>query len=254
MVTYGCPPSGALAILTSRGEPVSTSPTKFRNACDWTPGAINNSSKQWPACGGADGNRFPTRNEQWSVADEGTEKRRHACADGGRVGIRPGPGRAEPCLDAALVASVQLLGSGVASSRGSMPGKGVDASVSLASCWLCLASIAAGHRQRRDAAGPGHTGRPMGTRQQRNSRQKQRREVNRRTPGEENNLPPCKPKTVPGQDKRTALSWCCRSHGGDGWPAVVDTPRPPSPWLAEMQLAQLSPGDLSTVAGFWEAR
>lgn len=43
-------------------------------------------------------------------------------------------------------------------------------------------------------------------------------------------------------------------YGGDGWPAVVDTPRPPSPWLAELQLAQLSPGDLSTVAGFWEAR
>lgn len=129
--------------------------------------------------------------------DEGTEAHRHPCADGGRVGIRPGPDRAEPCLDAAMVASVQLLGSGVASSRGSMPGKGVDASVSLACCWLCLASIAAGHRQRRDAVGPGHTGRPMGTRQERNSRQKQHREVNRRTSGQENSLPACKPQDLP---------------------------------------------------------
>lgn len=140
------------------------------------------------------------------MADEGTEKHRHACADGGRVGIRPGPDRSEPWLDAALVASVQLLGSGVASSRGSMPGQGVDASVSLASCWLCLASIAAGHRQRRDAVGPGHPGRPMGTRQQRNSRQKQRREVNREPRGRKTASRHASLKTVPGQDKRTALS------------------------------------------------
>lgn len=182
------------------------------------------------------------------MADEGTEKHRHACADGGRVGIRPGPDRAEPCLDAALVAPVQLLGSGVASSRGSMPGKGVDASVSLASCWLCLASIAAGHRQRRDAGGPGHPGRPMGTRQQRNSRQKQRREVNRRTSGQENSLPACKPQDRPRSGQANGPVF------GGGWPAAVDTPRPPSPWLPKMPLAQLSPGDLSTVAGFWVAR
>lgn len=188
------------------------------------------------------------------MADEGTEKHRHACADGGRVGIRPGPDRSEPWLDTALVASVQLLGSGVASSRGSMPGQGVDASVSLASCWLCLASIAAGHRQRRDAVGPGHPRRPMGTRQQRNSRQKQRREVNRRTSGQENSLPAYKPQDRPRSGQANGPVF-----GVVGTMVVVGglqrwTPRPPSPWLPKMPLAQLSPGDLSTVAGFWEAR
>jgi len=131
--------------------------------------------------------------------------------------------------------------------------RGVDASVSLACCWLCLASIAAGTSPTARCCRPsslGHTGRPIGTRQQQNSRQKQRRElVNRRASGQKNSLPAC--KAVPGQDKRTAQSSCCRSHGGGGVACNGGHPRPPSPRLPKMQLAQLSPGDLSTVAGSW---
>ena len=51
VATDVCPPTGGLAILTSRGRIVSPSPTKLSGACHWIFGTINNKWKQWPACG-----------------------------------------------------------------------------------------------------------------------------------------------------------------------------------------------------------